>query len=886
MPKFLIIFLSAVLTLNAQVSSFLFAGDVSTANKADHTTVGQTYSTYNGTSTTEFDSVIPSSEINEISNSDYFENHNHQDGDYISDENDINNSETTILSRDGETILDFNNSSNLGISLSGEMTWNGNGGGHLYCESYNGDDYINFSEPTYVNNFQMNHNPWQSYTGGSGMNQDIYAYDENGNTVWSTTVNLSAYQNWSNWLTVEVNTTGITQLRFVAPGQAPHNSGFWPSIDNLSIGGGEPPNTAPTATAQSVTGNEDSPQTITLTGSDAEGDALTYALATNPSNGTSTLSGSQVTYTPNTNYNGSDSFTFTVSDAEYTSSAATVSITVASVNDLPVILSTPSLDALDGSLYEYSISVNDIDGDVVAITATGPNWLTVNDNILSGTPSPSDGGLHQIVLSANDGNGGVVTQSYTLAVSLHSLVITGESGYRIFSSPVSGTIYGDLLDELWTQGAEGSDSPNSNPNIWTYGNGWNSVTDFSSDALTAGKGFLMYIFADIDFDGDDDLNDPENPVIISIDGAQQESGVSVVSEPSGWNLIGNPYGLSVDISQMLSDNNGTFNSTIYALDHTNPGYKTHNGVVGNIENDEIKPFDGFWIKADADGNVFEFTEQSILKGSLNNAGRTTTDDSNGSAVFTFTNGDYSSSTYLSFTPEGQINLDPADAYRLVPMSPAEHLTSMIHESGKSLSINNLPLDLSSDISFPMDVMMLSPTEDGYETQAEQVNLSWDVTNLPAGITLELNNNITGQNINLTGYPSANINLPSKGGFSTSGDFMATYPVVGQSQFTLSVYGTLAAVEDDVLPERLTLHSAYPNPFNPSTLIRFDLSNADMVSLDIFDIAGKQVASLISEYMIPGSHQINWNPGNLSSGLYLVNLVVGTETFNQKITFIK
>ena len=647
-----------------------------------------------------------------------------------------------------------------------------------------------------------------------------------------------------------------------------------------------PVNDVPTASAQSASGNEDDAQTITLAGNDVDGDALTYALATNPSNGTAALSGNVVTYTPNTNYNGSDSFTFTVSDAEYTSSAATVSITVASVNDVPVISSTPSLDALDGSLYEYSISVNDIDGDVVAITATGPNWLTVDDGILSGTPSLSDGGLHNIVLSADDGNGGVVTQSYTLAVSLHSLVITGESGHRIFSSPVSGTIYGDLLDELWTQGAEGSDSPNSNPNIWTYGNGWNSVTDFSSDALTAGKGFLMYIFADTDFDGDDDLNDPENPVIISIDGAQQESGVSVVSEPSGWNLIGNPYGLSVDISQMLSDNNGTFNSTIYALDHTNPGYKIHNGVVGNIENDEIKPFDGFWIKADADGNVFEFTEQSILKGSLNNAGRTTTDDSNGSAMFTFTNGDYSSSTYLSFTPEGQINLDPADAYRLVPMSPAEHLTSMIYESNKSLAINNLPFDLSTDISFPMDVMMLSPTDDGYATQTEQVDLIWDITDLPEGITLELTNNVTGQNINLTGDLSAIISLPSKGSFLTSGDFMGTYPAVGQSQFTLSVYGTLAAVEDDVLPERLTLHSAYPNPFNPSTLIRFDLSNADMVSLDIFDIAGKQVASLISEYMIPGSHQINWNPGNLSSGLYLVNLVVGTETFNQKITFIK
>ena len=802
-----------------------------------------------------------------------------------------------------------------------------------------------------------------------------------------------------------------------------------------------------------------------------------------------------VSYTPNANYNGTDSFTFTVSDGELTSSAATVNITVTSVNDVPVIASTPALDALDGSLYQYSPSVNDVDGDDVAITATTkPDWLTIgnsnsnslsfdgnndyvsmpdmvapsgnaprtfmawikrnntstswpgraiggwgndvgnelmnimilddvlywhvnggnsltgstqinpdtwyhitatydgttqrfyvdgildgsnnwnvntgsgnvkfgkqpdwpgayfdglidggaiwsdaltaeeitaiynsgnpldspdnlqgywnlnegsgttvndlssNDNdgtingaswstdvssssyVLSGTPGSSDGGLHDIILSANDGNGGVVTQSYTVAVSLHSLEITGESGFRIMSSPVSGAIYSDLLEELWTQGAEGSDQASSNPNIWTYGNGWNPVTDFTSDELTAGQGFLMYVFADTDFDGDDDL-----PVTISIDGAQQQSAISVVSEPSDWNLIGNPYGLSVDISQMLSDNNTRFNSTVYALDRSNPGYRTHNGTVGNIQDDEIKPFGGFWIQADTDGDVFEFTEQSIRRGHINGNGRTTTDDSNGSAVFTFTNGAYSSSVFLSFTPEGHINLDLADADRLLPLSPAEHLTSMIHESGKSLAINNLPYDLTTDISFPMDIMMLNPTDDGYETQAGQVNLTWDITNLPEGITLELKNNITGQNINLTGYPSASINLPSKGSFSTPGDFMATYPVVGQSQFTLSVYGTLAGAEDDILPERLTVHSAYPNPFNPSTIISFDLPDADMVSLDIFDIAGRQVASLISEYMIPGSHQTNWNPGQFSSGIYLVKLTVGNESMNQKITYIK
>ena len=73
---------------------------------------------------------------------------------------------------------------------------------------------------------------------------------------------------------------------------------------------------------------------------------------------------------------------------------------------------------------------------------------------------------------------------------------------------------------------------------------------------------------------------------------------------------------------------------------------------------------------------------------------------------------------------------------------------MIYESNKSLAINNLPFDLSTDLSFPMDVMMLSPTDDGYATQTEQVDLAWDITDLPEGITLELTNNITGQNIDL------------------------------------------------------------------------------------------------------------------------------------------
>ena len=859
---------------------------------------------------------------------------------------------------------------------------------------------------------------------------------------------------------------------------------------------------APAVQAQSVTTNEDSPLGITLVGSDINGDALTYAVVSNPSNGSTSINGNVVTYAPNTNFNGTDGFTFTASDGGLTSSPATVSITIVPVNDAPVIASTPLLNAMDGSAYNYALTVNDADGDATSVTATTkPDWLAISNNnlsslsfdgvddyveisgnddlahnnsfslsaliripesnnnpwsslvggylgygylvyagsnndggklrleindgnghvvsntdlrdglwhdisvtfdgnlacvyidgikenessistnfssstshnlkfgginhnaagnesfngniskvsiwdsalsqeviqsnisapingseagllgywdfnegagstltdlssngnngtihgaiwessssiLLSGTPSLSNGGLHNIILSASDGNGGVGIQNYTLAVSLHSLEISGNSGFRIFSSPISGAVYGDLLDELWTQGAVGSDNPNSNPNIWTFASDWNAVTNFTSDAIIPGKGFLMYVYADTDFNGVDDL-----PKTIRIDGAQSLSGISVGSESSSWNLMGNPYGLSVGIKKML-EANGSFNSTVYTLDPNNPDapYRFHNGTVGTIENAEIKPFSGFWVKANASGNTFQFPEQSIRKGSLNTPGRTIADGSTGYAEFTFSNGTYNSTTYLSFTEEGEINLDPADADRLVPMSLTDHLTSMIYESNKSLAINNLPFDLTTDLSMDMDVMMLSPTNDnGYASQSEQVDMTWDITNLPEGITLELTDNSTGQSINLTGSLSAVISLPIKGDFSTSGGFMGTYPVVGESQFTLSVFGNvMASIKDDniLLPEVLTLHDAYPNPFNPSTVISFDLKDANMVSLDIYDVSGRLVASLIHDHMIPGNHKVSWNPGDLASGLYLVNLVAGTETFNQKITYIK
>ena len=94
-------------------------------------------------------------------------------------------------------------------------------------------------------------------------------------------------------------------------------------------------NDEPIAIGQEVTGAEDEVQTITLSGSDPDGDTLRYVLASEPSSGTIILNDTTVTYTPNPDFKGTDAFSFTVSDGFSTSTAAAISLEGIGINDAP-----------------------------------------------------------------------------------------------------------------------------------------------------------------------------------------------------------------------------------------------------------------------------------------------------------------------------------------------------------------------------------------------------------------------------------------------------------------------------------------------------------------------------------------------------------------------
>jgi len=176
-------------------------------------------------------------------------------------------------------------------------------------------------------------------------------------------------------------------------------------------------NVAPTANDQSVTTNEDTATAITLTATDTDlpANTLTYTVS-NPSNGALSGTAPNLTYTPNANYNGSDSFTFTVSDDGGTtnSAPATVSITITAVNDAPEITLTAPVG---GEIWSGNKNItwiaSDIDvGDTLTITIQesidGIVWTNIatgesNDGTyLWNTASVSDGATYLIKVMASD----------------------------------------------------------------------------------------------------------------------------------------------------------------------------------------------------------------------------------------------------------------------------------------------------------------------------------------------------------------------------------------------------------------------------------------------------------------------------------------------------
>jgi len=133
-------------------------------------------------------------------------------------------------------------------------------------------------------------------------------------------------------------------------------------------------NRLPVVNEQTATTDEDVTKTITPTGSDADGQSLQFVIVRQPAHGRLSGAGANLTYSPATNYNGADSFTFKASDGFGDSNTATVFIAVRPVNDAPVLTVAPALAGFTGENLIFTLTATDpdlVEGQTLNFTATG-----------------------------------------------------------------------------------------------------------------------------------------------------------------------------------------------------------------------------------------------------------------------------------------------------------------------------------------------------------------------------------------------------------------------------------------------------------------------------------------------------------------------------------
>jgi hypothetical protein len=97
--------------------------------------------------------------------------------------------------------------------------------------------------------------------------------------------------------------------------------------------------------------------------------------------------------------------------------------------------------------------------------------------------------------------------------------------------------------------------------------------------------------------------------------------------------------------------------------------------------------------------------------------------------------------------------------------------------------------------------------------------------------------------------------------------------------------SLESPETD-LPVQFNLEQNYPNPFNPSTKIGFGVQGSGFVSLKVYNVLGREVATLVNEKKVAGEYSVNWNASSMSSGVYFYRLQVGSFAETKKLILLR
>ena len=517
------------------------------------------------------------------------------------------------------------------------------------------------------------------------------------------------------------------------------------------------------------------------------------------------------------------------------------------------------------------------------------------------------------------------------------LRLTGSEGFRMLSSPVP-VDYATLLEPFWTQGVAGSNNPDGDVNVWTWGfsgegEGWAPLADMQ-DAVAPGSGVLVYVFAD------DDPGDPDSPhgfpKVITLEGDEHADGVAADVNPQadGWTLLGNPFDASIRFGDLDRDN---LTDVIYVWD-VNEGANGGNGGngdpgagswkswsvdagAGDITDGILSGFQGFLVQntsagggevtfphsARTIGGSFYGKQMLAGEGEHGSAGSggygsSVTSDKADVIRLELTGQGMRSSSWLSFREHGSLDELPGDAHKLAPLSQYYALLAGV-KSGSPYDISILPVP-KEDFEFQLTAAA---------TIGGRYTLTVTEMDVAFGRPLYLLDRHTGTTVELTGDMSYEFELDAAAAkaiaaknvvetsvadplaltgdgldksLALTGGEKGTSLTDDQPRFVITSSGPVGSEVAPELPAKFELAQNYPNPFNPATVISYALPEQAQVRLAVYDMLGRTVAVLVDGQQAPGRYDMTWDASNHSSGVYIYRIDAGGLTITRKMTLVK
>lgn len=526
-------------------------------------------------------------------------------------------------------------------------------------------------------------------------------------------------------------------------------------------------------------------------------------------------------------------------------------------------------------------------------------------------------GMHSVVDRSDNGNDlSLYYGSFEADVPPIKTGISGSEGWRFLGAPGDTTSYGELLDPIWTQGYTNSDGGTApDPNVFYYdesNHNWQTPSDSSNIVGTSsnsangtGEGTLVFVYQDDDPTASGVQGGFPKTLNLDAFGTLQEFTIPLsytdtgVPGNDGWNLVSNPYPVAIYWQEIVSDDvNRNALDYAYIWDHSlnsgAGGYQVHYGEPQPPSLPDAEQFDGripafqsFWVKAEgSDARLNIHPDHHVVNKELYKQNT-------------------ESSPYLEMQMKGQ---DFRDAISVVFPSDEKNVRDDVPKLN-SLSARHANLFIDGKNQQRWMAKYMEPGENGdhftIPVDADisitgSFTLNWDLSTLPEGWTVELEEVTSGKRIDLRSADEHSFEVQDDSSAKKTALHQPRPPVpVGkaksasegdQPRFRLhiSTTSTTGIADQSQVPDEVQLQQNYPNPFNPTTVIEYGVPEQSAVTLSVYNLLGQQVTTLVDEQKAAGSYEVSFNAAelNLSSGLYLYKLRAGSKEITRKMTLVK